>query len=111
MPQSVAHCKLFDYPHDHKEQILQEWVGLAITNKNLLDSAVLLTACRSVLHSKPDDRKLTQLALRYKQRGLEWLRQAVAAAAPSINVVTIAMSFAMAFDEVSSRAGEGYLAV
>lgn len=109
VPQSVAHCGLFNYPHDHKEQILQEWVGLAITNKNLLDSAILLTACRSILHSKPHDQKLMQLALKLKQEGLEWLRQAVTGIKPSINVVTVAMSLAMAFDEVSFRAEERVL--
>lgn len=97
---------MFDYPHDYMAQILREWVGLAMTNKNLLDSAILLKACRDILHSKPDDNNLTQLALKYKQIGLEWLRYAVTGVAPSINVVTVAMSLALALDEVSSAVEE-----
>jgi hypothetical protein len=96
---------LFNYPGDHEEQVLGDWVGLAITNKDLLDSAVLLGACRSMLRSKPDDHNLARLALLYKQRGLESLRRALSGTTPIINVLTVAMSLAWAFDEVSFRSG------
>ncbi|KAF4957607.1 hypothetical protein FSARC_11246 [Fusarium sarcochroum] len=102
VPQSVAHCGLFNYPGDHEGQVLGDWVGLAITNKDLLDSAVLLSACRSILRNKPDDHELARLALQYKQRGLECLRQSLSGASPMFNVLTIAMSLALAFDEEAS---------
>ncbi|KAH6887046.1 hypothetical protein B0T10DRAFT_539215 [Thelonectria olida] len=99
VPYSAMHCGLFEYPGDHHGQILRDWVGLAITDKNLLDAAVLLSACRNILHSKPDDLTLTQMTLQYKQRGLQTLRQAVGGVSSPVNILTVAKALALSFDE------------
>ncbi|KAF5013415.1 hypothetical protein FDECE_603 [Fusarium decemcellulare] len=100
VPHSAMHCALFDYPGDHLGQIMQDWVGLAITDKDLLDAAILLSACRDIVRSKPDDLILTQMALHYKQRGLETLRHALGGVSSRVSVLTIARALALAFDEV-----------
>ncbi|KPM41006.1 hypothetical protein AK830_g5537 [Neonectria ditissima] len=100
VPFSAAHCGLFDYPGDHQSHILRDWVGLAITNNDLLDAAVLLSACRNILSVRPGDPALMQMALQYKQRCLKTLRQAVGRVSSPISIVTVATALALAFDEV-----------
>lgn len=104
VPYSAVHCGLFDYPgdhgpDDHTTEILQDWVGLAMADKDLLDTALLLKACRSILSSKPGDPVMTQMALQYRQKGLQSLRQALG---KPVSIVTVAMAFALVFDEVRS---------
>jgi hypothetical protein len=102
VPYSAVHCGLFDYPgdhgpDDHTREILQDWVGLAMTDKDLLNTALLLRACRSILRSKPGDPVMTQMALQYRHRGLQSLRQALL---KPVGSLTVAMAFALVFDEV-----------
>ncbi|KAJ3460928.1 hypothetical protein MRS44_011795 [Fusarium solani] len=101
VPYSAVHCGLFDYPgdhgpDDHTREILQDWVGLAMTDKDLLNTALLLRACRSILRSKPGDPVMTQMALQYRHRGLQSLRQALL---KPVGSLTVAMAFALVFDE------------
>ncbi|KAI8716136.1 Epimerase domain-containing protein [Fusarium sp. LHS14.1] len=101
VPYSAVHCGLFDYPgdhgpDDHTREILKDWVGLAMTDKDLLDTALLLKACRSILRSKPGDPAMTQMALQYRQRGLQSLQQALT---KPVSIITVTMAFALVFDE------------
>ncbi|KAK7420411.1 hypothetical protein QQX98_002834 [Neonectria punicea] len=102
VPYSAMHCGLFDYPGDHQARILRDWVSLAITDKDLLDAAILLSACRSILRARPGDPVLTQMALQYKHRGLKTLRQALGGVSSPVSILTVATAFAMAFDELGS---------
>ncbi|KAJ4129724.1 hypothetical protein NW754_004007 [Fusarium falciforme] len=102
VPYSAVHCGLFDYPgdhgpDDHTREILQDWVGLAMTDKDLLDTALLLRSCRNILRSKPGDPVMTQMALQYRHKGLQSLRLALV---KPVSIVTVAMAFALVFDEV-----------
>jgi hypothetical protein len=100
VPYCVTNCFLFDKPGDHQGQVLREWVGLAITDQDLLDAGILLSACRSILRSRPDDPKFTQMALHYRQRGLQALRHAISDVTSPISILTIATALALVFDEV-----------
>ncbi|KAJ4004011.1 hypothetical protein NW766_011867 [Fusarium irregulare] len=99
-PDKVKLCRLFDQMKDNEEQAMRDWVGLAITDSDLLCSSILLGACRHILASNPNS-GFMQAALQYKYNGLKALRHAVSGASPTLNVVTIANACAMALDEVS----------
>lgn len=100
LPYSITHCGMSDYPGDHLTRLLRDWVGLALTDKDLLDAAVLLAACRSVLRTKPGDQHLTHMALQYRQRSLQTLRQAVGVLSSTVHILNIAQAIALTIDEV-----------
>ncbi|KAH7188096.1 uncharacterized protein B0J16DRAFT_361687 [Fusarium flagelliforme] len=98
VPQKVNICRLFKQMNYHEEQAMRDWVGLAITDSDLLCSSILLGACRHILTSNPNS-GLMQAALQYKYNGLKALRHAVSGASPTLSAVTIANACAMALDE------------
>ena len=71
-----------------------------MTDPDLFDTAVLLRACRHVLEVRPDDLALSQMALVYKQRGLQRLRQSVSGMPSPVSALIIAMALSLAIDEV-----------
>ncbi|KAM0079780.1 hypothetical protein ACKRZS_008082 [Fusarium odoratissimum] len=100
VPHNVKTCRLFNQMSDHEGQVMRDWVGLAITDSDLLCSIILLGACRHILSSNPNP-GLMQAALQYKYNGLKALRHAVSGASPTVSAVTVAKACAMALDEVS----------
>ncbi|KAI0447480.1 hypothetical protein F4803DRAFT_574686 [Xylaria telfairii] len=108
VPFTIGHCGLFDYPGDHKTQLLREWVGLAITDDALMIAAVLLSTCRYILHVQPGNLIFVQLALQYKQICLGTLRQEMSNTSTPVNTMTVAKALALAVDEVT--AGEHNIA-
>ncbi|KAM0231806.1 hypothetical protein ACHAP5_010962 [Fusarium lateritium] len=80
-------------------KVLRDWVGLALTDGDLLCSVILLGACRHILLNNPTP-GLMQIAVQYKYNGLKTLRLAVSGTSPTVNAVTIAKACAMALDEV-----------
>lgn len=101
VPFTIGHCGLFDYPGDHKTQLLREWVGLAVTDDAFMIAAVLLSTCRYILLVQPDNPTFVQLALQYKQTCLHILRQEIHDASSStVNIMTVAKAIALAVDEV-----------
>lgn len=85
---------------------MRDWVGLAITDEDFLDTGILLSACQNLLRSNPGNPVLTQMALQYKQRGLQTLRRALG---ESVSVLTVAVALSLALDEVRLGTGEIYL--
>ncbi|KAL3484062.1 hypothetical protein BJX62DRAFT_60909 [Aspergillus germanicus] len=55
VPKTTGHCSLFDYPGDHKTQLLHEWFGLAVADDTLMVAAVLLSTCRYILQFQQPD--------------------------------------------------------
>ncbi|KAI1426870.1 hypothetical protein F5Y12DRAFT_238238 [Xylaria sp. FL1777] len=108
VPFTIGHCGLFDYPGDHKTQLLREWVGLAITDDALMIAAILLSTCRYILQVQPGNVIFVQLALEYKQICLQTLRQEVNNTSGPVNIMTVAKAIALAVDEV--KAGEHTIA-
>ncbi|KAL6411820.1 hypothetical protein AUP68_04199 [Ilyonectria robusta] len=106
VPHSAVHCGLFDYQGDHLRRILRDWVGLAITDEDFLDSGILLSACQNLLRSNPGDPVLTRMALQYKQRGLQTLRRALG---EPVSILTVAVALSLALDEVRLGTREIYL--
>ncbi|KAF5556597.1 hypothetical protein FMEXI_1069 [Fusarium mexicanum] len=100
VPYNVKTCRLFNQMNDHIGHVMRDWVGLAITDSDLLCSIILLGACRHILSNNPNS-GLMQAALQYKYNGLKALRHAVSGASPTLSAVTIAKACAMALDEVS----------
>ncbi|SCN98493.1 uncharacterized protein FFB20_10695 [Fusarium fujikuroi] len=100
VPYNVRTCRLFNQMNDHEGHVMRDWVGLAITDSDLLSSIILLGACRHILTNNPNS-GLMQAALQYKYNGLKALRHAVSGASPTLSPVTIAKACAMALDEVS----------
>ncbi|KAI1365928.1 hypothetical protein F5Y08DRAFT_327673 [Xylaria arbuscula] len=102
VPLTVGHCGLFDYPGDHKAQLLREWVALAITDDALMVAAILLGTCRYILRAQPDNNTVfLQLALQYKQTCLRTLRHEMSHVSAPINIMTVAKAIALALDEVT----------
>jgi hypothetical protein len=99
VPENTGHCVLFDSVQTHREYTLKYWVTFALTDRALLDAAILLSACRSLLDSGSEDKHLGQLVLYYKQRSLGALRQAMTKSS-AVDSWAVAMAFALAFDEV-----------
>ncbi|KAI1302209.1 hypothetical protein F5Y03DRAFT_362042 [Xylaria venustula] len=108
VPCTIGHCGIFDYPGDHKTQLLREWVGLAITDDAFMIAAILLSTCRYILRGQPGNLIFVQLALQYKQVCIETLRQEISNTSVSVNTMTVAKAIALALDEVS--AGEHTIA-
>ncbi|KAI1746711.1 hypothetical protein F4782DRAFT_41216 [Xylaria castorea] len=108
VPFTIGHCGLFDYPGDHKTQLLREWVGLAITDDTLMIAAILLSTCRYILQVQPGNLIFVQLALKYKQICLQTLRQEMSNTSAPVNIMTVAKALALAVDEVT--AGEHAIA-
>ncbi|KAF5610675.1 uncharacterized protein FSUBG_2936 [Fusarium subglutinans] len=100
VPYNVKTCRLFNQMNDHVGHVMRDWVGLAITDSDLLCSIILLGACRHILSNNPNS-GLMEAALQYKYNGLKALRHAVSGASPTLGAVTIAKACAMALDEVS----------
>ncbi|RKK93622.1 hypothetical protein BFJ68_g15479 [Fusarium oxysporum] len=84
VPHNVKTCRLFNQMKDHEAKVMRDWVGLAITDSDLLCSIIFLGACRHILISNPKS-GLTQVALQYKYNGLKALRHAVSGASPTVN--------------------------
>jgi hypothetical protein len=116
VPKTTGHCSLFDYPGDHKTQLLREWVGLAVADDTLMVAAVLLSTCRYILQFQQPDNPIffARLALQYKQICLQALREEVsvdmnmnncsAAAIPApVTIMTVAKALALALDEVGNN--------
>ncbi|KAJ0424363.1 hypothetical protein BJY00DRAFT_309276 [Aspergillus carlsbadensis] len=100
VPLTTGHCGLFDYPGDHKTQLLREWVGLAVADDTLMVAAVLLSTCRYILQFQPENLLFVRLALQYKQICLQTLRQEVDDRSAPVNTMTVAKALALALDEV-----------
>ncbi|KAH8679541.1 hypothetical protein BGZ60DRAFT_233703 [Tricladium varicosporioides] len=100
-PYIAIHCGLFDYQGDHLQRILQDWVGLAFSNRDFLETGIFLSACRNILSKNPGDPVLTRMALQYKQRSIRSLRQALNV---SPGILSFAIAIALALDE--QRFGE-----
>jgi hypothetical protein len=100
VPYSIGHCDIFDHNADHREQMLREWVGLAITDDTFMTAAVLLSTCRYMLLNQPGDPFFTSMALRYKQACLRSLRLEMESKPSHINVISVAKALALAVDEV-----------
>ncbi|KAG5760570.1 hypothetical protein H9Q72_011311 [Fusarium xylarioides] len=100
VPYNVKTCRLFNQVHDHEGRVMRDWVGLAITDSDLLCSIILLGACRYILINNPNS-GLMPAALQYKYNGLKALRHAVSGASPTVSALTIAKACAMALDEVN----------
>lgn len=99
-PLAAMTCNPFNRSREHQIDLNREWLHLALTDKDLLDVAILLSACRSVLSGRPEDSTMIQLTMRYKQSGLQTLRQAIDGI--SLTTVDVAKAFALAIDEVRS---------
>ncbi|KAF5017801.1 hypothetical protein F66182_10241 [Fusarium sp. NRRL 66182] len=100
VPHTIGRCLVFKQVPGHRGHVLQDWVGLAITDRDLLCSGILLRACRDILQRNPHDPALTHMALQYKQIGLVSLRRAVGDISPTVSALTIAKAVALALDEV-----------
>lgn len=100
VPFTVGHCGLFDYPGDHKTQLLREWVGLAIADEALMIAAILLSTCRYILQVQPGNLIFVQLALQYKQICLQTIRQEIDSSSNPVKVMTVAKAIALAVDDV-----------
>ncbi|KAM0227106.1 hypothetical protein ACHAP5_012245 [Fusarium lateritium] len=94
VPYKVTYCDLL------RERILEDWVGLAMVNENLLDSAIFLSASQDMLRACPDNLMLKQMTLWYKQKGLCTLRKAVSSSDQVFSLARVAQALALAFDEV-----------
>ena len=91
---------MFPTPGGHESQIMHEWVGLAMGDSVLFDTAILLQACRSILRSRPHDKGLRDTALQYRAHGLKALSKTVGASALPVSANTVARALALAIDEV-----------
>ncbi|KAF5631174.1 aldehyde reductase 2 [Fusarium tjaetaba] len=100
VPYNVKTCRLFNKMNDHEGHVMRDWVGLAITDSDLLCSIILLGACRHIISNNPNS-GLMPAALQYKYSGLKALRHAVSGASPTLSALTIAKACAMALDEVN----------
>lgn len=100
MPFSIGHCKLFNGPGDHRAQMLQEWVGLAITDDAFMAAGILLSTCRYILARHPNRLVFTTMLLQYKSTCIEALRHEVSDNLSQIKVTTVAKALALAIDEV-----------
>ncbi|KAF5678196.1 hypothetical protein FDENT_9000 [Fusarium denticulatum] len=100
VPYNVKTCRLFNKMNDHEGHVMRDWVGLAITDSDLLCSIILLGACRHILTNNPSS-GLMPAALQYKYNGIKALRHAVSGASPAVSALTIAKACAMALDEVN----------
>jgi hypothetical protein len=100
VPFSIGHCDVFDYPGDHKEQMLRDWIGLAITDDALMAAGVLLWTCRYILCSNPSHPVFTQLVLHYKRVCLRALVEEINSRSKPPTSTTAAKAMALAIDEV-----------
>lgn len=94
----AMNCNPFNRSREQQIDLNREWLHLAVTDKDLLDVGILLSACRSVLSRRPGDAALVQLTIRYKQSGLRTLRQAIDGTL--LSITDVAKAFALAVDEV-----------
>ncbi|KAJ4248762.1 hypothetical protein NW762_012600 [Fusarium torreyae] len=100
VPYSIGHCGLFDHGGDYRDQMLREWVNLAIADDTFMTVAILLSTCRYILKSQPGDQSYTQMALWYKQRCLHSMRLEIESKPPFVSVMTVAKALALMIDEV-----------
>lgn len=94
MPYKVLYCNLLE------DQILKDWVGLAMVDENLLESAIFLSASQELLRVCPNNPMLKRMTLEYKQKGLCTLRKAVSSSEQIFSLANVAQALALAFDEV-----------
>lgn len=100
MPYTIGHCNLFDQHGDHRKQLLQEWISLAVADDTFMAVAILLSTCRFILLSRPGDLSITRMALQYKQISLRALRLEIERRPSHVNVMSVAKALALAIDEV-----------
>ncbi|KAH7139636.1 hypothetical protein B0J13DRAFT_504888 [Dactylonectria estremocensis] len=106
VPLFYTHCPSYNgnIKSVDQSEVLQDWVGLATTDSDLLN-AIFLGACRDILLRRSHDQHLMQKALKYKQHCLEVLRKALAP--PSkMNNLTVAKAIAMVLDDILSASDE-----
>ncbi|KIL88231.1 hypothetical protein FAVG1_08310 [Fusarium avenaceum] len=94
VPYKVLCCSLLE------DQILKDWVGLAMIDENLLESAIFLSASQELLCACPDNPALKKMTLEYRQKGLCTLRKALSSSEQVFSLVNVAQALALAFDEV-----------
>lgn len=98
IPDSIVRCRgALPHHFNYREQVLQDWVGLAVTDNDLLETGILLDSCESILKSNANNLEITHLILQYKTRGLQALQQALNKPTSS---TTIALALALAMNEV-----------
>ncbi|CAG9996122.1 unnamed protein product [Clonostachys byssicola] len=102
MPYSIGHCRLFDHAGDHQNQMLRDWVGLAINDDIFMTAAILLSTCRYVLHNRPGDPFFMRMVLCYQQISLRSLRSEIESTPTGINAMSVAKALALAIDEMNS---------
>lgn len=100
LPYSIGHCRLFDFAGDHQNQMLLEWVGLAVNDDIFMTVAILLSTCRYILHARPGDPFFTRMVLCYQQISLRSLRLEIESTPTCINAMSVAKALALAIDEV-----------
>ncbi|KAH6951962.1 hypothetical protein DER45DRAFT_636229 [Fusarium avenaceum] len=93
VPYKVLCCSLLE------DQILKDWVGLAMIDENLLESAIFLSASQELLCACPDNPVLKKMTLEYRQKSLCTLRKALSSSEQVFSLVNIAQALALAFDE------------
>lgn len=91
---------MFPTPGGHESQIMHEWVGLAMRDSVLFDTAILLQACRSILRARPHDTGMRDTALQYRANGLKALRKTIGSFSSPVSANTVARALALAIDEV-----------
>ncbi|KAF4968000.1 hypothetical protein FSARC_4561 [Fusarium sarcochroum] len=101
VPYSIGHCGLFDHGGDYREQMLREWVGLAVADDTFMTVAILLSTCRYILKSRPDDQAYRRMALWYKHICLQSMRLEIESKPPFVSAITVAKALALMIDEVN----------
>ena len=101
VPFSSNYCGAFDVKGGHEAQIMQEYVGYAITDSTLFETAILLNACRSILRVRPHDSQLRKVALQYRANGLHKLRKSIEHPRKPVNALVVTRALALSIDEVS----------
>ncbi|KAI0147181.1 hypothetical protein GGR57DRAFT_505919 [Xylariaceae sp. FL1272] len=99
MPRSIGHCDIFTPKEDHQDQLLREWVSLAIADDTFMTVGILLNTCRHFLRDRSGDPLYTAAALRHKQMSLCSLRADVESK-PSAG--SVAKALALAIDELNA---------
>ncbi|PVI03966.1 hypothetical protein DM02DRAFT_625290 [Periconia macrospinosa] len=104
LPFTIGHCDVFDKPGDHKKEVFQDWVGLAISDSALMAAGVLLSTCRYILYHRPEHPVFSRMVLQYKRICLQALRGQIVGNESPVKPATVATALALAVDE--TNAGE-----
>lgn len=101
MPAAIGHCGLWTDFGDYQQEVLREWVSLAVSDPIFMTVAILLKTCRYILRNRPGDPVLTQRVLQYKQICLYSLRTELESTSYRVTNLTVAKALAFTIDEVS----------